>query len=189
MLRANNSRIRLGFDLSLYLLYLYLALGLRALNGLHYLRLLLLCLLLFLLFGLCALLLFLTGAAFGFFLLMPNTIRISIELAENFDLGFMWTVGKYYTTLTWLVLGVGASFEFPLVIVLLVWIGVLSTDFLRKYRRHAIVLIFILAAVITPTPDPITQSIFAVPLYVLFEVAIIVGSRIEKRKAADLAAL
>jgi sec-independent protein translocase protein TatC len=137
---------------------------------------------------LSALLLFLGGAAFGFFALMPNTVRISIELVQAFDLVVMWTVGKYYTTLTYLVIGVGAAFEFPLVIVVLVWIGILTTAFLRKYRRHAIVLIFIMAAIITPTPDPFTQTIFAGPLYLLFELAIIIGSRIEKRRAAALAA-
>lgn len=52
-----------------------------------------------------AMVLFLFGAAFGFFLLMPGTIRISIELTQMFELGFMWTVGKYYSTLMWLVLG------------------------------------------------------------------------------------
>lgn len=137
---------------------------------------------------LSALFLFLAGAAFGFFLLMPSTIRISVELAQAFDLGFMWTAAKYYGTLTWLVLGVGASFQFPLVIIALVWIGVLSTAFLRKHRRHAIVLIFVMAAIITPTPDPFTQSAYALPLYALFELAILIGTRIEKRRAADLAA-
>jgi sec-independent protein translocase protein TatC len=129
-----------------------------------------------------AMALFLMGAAFGFFLLMPTTVRFSIELMTRFDLTFYWTVAKYYGTLTWLVLGVGASFEFPLVVVLLVWMGILSTASLRKYRRHAIVVIFIIAAIVTPTPDPITQTIFAVPLYMLFEIAVLVSSRIEKRR-------
>lgn len=129
-----------------------------------------------------AMILFLCGAAFGFFLLMPGTIKISIELTQTFGFGFMWTVGKYYGTLMWLVLGVGASFEFPLIIVLLVWLGILSTATLRKYRRHAIVVIFVLAAIVTPTPDPINQTLFAGPLYLLFEIAILVAARIEKRR-------
>lgn len=131
-----------------------------------------------------ALVLFVIGAAFSFFLLMPSTVRIAVELNNAFGLENRWTVGNYFTTLTWLVLGSGAVFEFPLVIVLLVWLGFLSTAFLRKYRRHAIVIIFIIAAIVTPTPDPITQSIFAVPLYLLFEISILVSTRIEKRKAA-----
>jgi sec-independent protein translocase protein TatC len=99
-------------------------------------------------------------------------------------LGFVmrWTPGSYYSLLTWLVLGVGGAFEFPLLIVLLVYIGILKVSTLRHYRRHAIVAIFIIAAIVTPTPDPITQTMFAVPLYLLYEIAVLVGSRIEKRK-------
>lgn len=133
-----------------------------------------------------AFLLFLLGACFGFFLLMPKTIEVSLDLVRTFGLAIRWTVGDYYSTLSWLVLGVGAAFEFPLVIVLLVWMGVLSTAFLKKYRRHAIVLIFIIAAVITPTPDPFTQTIFAIPLYALFEISIIVSRRIEKKRERQL---
>lgn len=130
-----------------------------------------------------ALFLFLMGAAFSFFLLMPSTIRISTELMIAFDLENRWTAGNYFTTLTWLVVGAGGVFEFPLVIILLVWLGILTTAFLRKYRRHAIVVIFIIAAVVTPTPDPVTQTVFAVPLYALYEISIMVSSRIEKKKA------
>lgn len=129
-----------------------------------------------------AMFLFLLGAAFGFFLLMPTTIRFSIELMHKFDLIDYWTVGRYYGMLSWLVLGVGATFEFPLVVILLVWMGILTTATLRKYRRHAIVVIFVIAAIVTPTPDPVTQTIFAVPLYLLFEIAILVSARIEKKK-------
>lgn len=135
-----------------------------------------------------ALVLFLLGSAFSFFLLMPSTVRIAIELNQAMGLETRWTAGNYFTTLTWLVLGTGAVFEFPLVIVLLVWLGVLTTEFLRKYRRHAIVLIFVIAAIVTPTPDPVTQTIFAAPLYALFEISILVSSRVEKRKRIARAA-
>lgn len=130
-----------------------------------------------------ALVLFLIGAAFSFFLLMPSTIRVAIELNNAFELENRWTAGNYFTTLTWLVLGSGGVFEFPLVIVLLVWLGIMTTAFLRRYRRHAIVIIFIIAAVVTPTPDPLTQSLFAAPLYALFELSILVAARVEKRRA------
>lgn len=129
-----------------------------------------------------AMLLFLLGSCFGFFLLMPKTIEVAVQLNQLFALELRWTAGDYYSTLSWLVLGVGAAFQFPLVIVLLVWLGIMSTAFLRKYRRHAIVVIFILAAIITPTPDPVTQTIFAAPLYALFEIAILAATRIEKKR-------
>ncbi len=131
---------------------------------------------------LSAFVLFLMGAVFAFMLLVPATVRMAIEINQSFGLEFRWTIGSYYSVLTWLVLGVGAAFEFPLVIVLLVWMGIVSTAFLRKYRRHAFVLIFIIAAIITPTPDPITQTMFAVPLYALYEIAILVSARVERKR-------
>ncbi len=138
---------------------------------------------------LAALILFLVGAAFSFFLLVPSAVRVAVQVNDYFGFVMRWTPGSYYNLLLWLVAGVGASFEFPLVIVVLVWLGLLTTAFLRKYRRHTIVLIFIIAAVVTPTPDPVTQTIFAIPLYILFEIAVFVSSRVEKarlRAAADL---
>lgn len=132
--------------------------------------------------------LFLLGAAFSFCILVPNTIGVAVEINQMLGYALRWTPGSYYSLLTWLVLGVGASFEFPLIIVLLVWLGIMTTAFLRKYRRHAIVLIFVIAAIVTPTPDPITQSMFAVPLYLLYEIAIIAGSRVEKNRKARFAA-
>jgi sec-independent protein translocase protein TatC len=129
-----------------------------------------------------AFVLFLVGASMGFFLLMPNTIRISIELNSIFNFRNQWTAGSYYSMLSWLVLGVGGTFEFPLVVVLLVWIGLMTTAFLRKYRRHALVVIFIISAVVTPSADPINQTILAVPLYILYEIAIIASARVEQRK-------
>lgn len=134
---------------------------------------------------LSVLVLFILGAVFGYFLLMPTTIRSAAELNEYFGFSTRWTPGSYYSLLSWLVIGVGASFEFPMVIILLVYMGVMTVDFLRKYRRHAIIVIFIIAAIVTPTPDPITQTIFAAPLYLLFELSIIVGARIQKRRLAQ----
>jgi len=127
--------------------------------------------------------LFMVGAAFSYFLLVPSTIRVSIEINELLGYALRWTPGSYYSLLTWLVLGVGVAFEFPLLIVLLVYMELMTTAFLRKYRRHAIVVIFIIAAVVTPTPDPVTQTMFAAPLYILFELAVFASARVEKARA------
>lgn len=135
-----------------------------------------------------ALVLFTLGAAFSFFLLVPSTLRVAVEINDLFGFVMRWTPASYYSLLMWLVLGVGAAFEFPLLIVLAVYIGMLKVATLRKFRRHAIVVIFIIAAVVTPTPDPFTQTMMAAPLYVLFELAIIAGAYVErkKREAADV---
>jgi len=136
-----------------------------------------------------AMLLFVLGASFGFFLLVPSTLRVAIEINDMFGFVMRWTPASYYSLLIWLVFGVGAAFEFPLLIVLAVYIGVLKVDTLRKYRRHAVVVIFIIAALVTPTPDPFTQTLMAAPLYVLFELAVLAGARVEKRRrAADAVA-
>lgn len=139
--------------------------------------------------GVSAFVLFAIGAAFGFFLLVPSTLRVAIEI--NKLLGFgppLWTPDSYYSLLTWLVLGVGGAFEFPLLIVMAVHFGFLRVQTLRKYRRHSIVGIFLIAAVVTPTPDPFTQVLFAAPLYLLFEIAIIVGARVQAKREARIAA-
>lgn len=133
--------------------------------------------------GVAAVVLFLLGSAFSFFALVPSTIRVSLELNQIFGYALRWTPGAYYSLLTWLVLGVGASFEFPLLIVLAVYLGLITVDTLRKYRRHALIGFFVLAAIVTPTPDPVTQTMFAAPLYILFELAIVAGGRISQRRA------
>ena len=133
-----------------------------------------------------ALVLFLIGATFAFFLLMPGTLSFAGWLNTDLEYKPQWTAGSYFSMLTWIVVGVGAVFECPLVLVLLVWLGVVTTAFLRKYRRHAIVVIFIIAAIVTPTADPMMQSLLAAPLYLLFEIAIVVASRIEKQRAAKV---
>jgi sec-independent protein translocase protein TatC len=136
-----------------------------------------------------ALLLFLAGVAFAFFVLMPSALRLSIDLNQTLGWGFRWTVGSYYTVLTRTVLGVGATFQFPLVIVLLVWLGFVSTAVLRKYRRHAVVGIFVLAMIVTPSTDPANQIMVGLPMYVLYEIAILISRQVEKRRDRSGAAV
>lgn len=135
--------------------------------------------------GLAALLLFLAGSAFGYFLLTPSTIRVAFELNQLLGYTVMWTADKYYSLLLWMTLGMGAAFEFPLLVVLAVYMGLIEVATLRKYRRHAIVIIFVIAAVITPTPDPLNQCLFALPLIVLYELAIWVSAFIGKRTGKE----
>jgi sec-independent protein translocase protein TatC len=132
--------------------------------------------------GLTALILFLIGTAFGYFLLTPSTIRVAFELNQMLGYTVMWTADRYYSLLMWMTLGMGAAFEFPLLVVLAVYMGLIEVATLRKYRRHAIVVIFIIAAIITPTPDPLNQCLFALPLIVLYELAIWVSAFIGTRR-------
>ena len=133
-----------------------------------------------------AFVLFLMGASFGYFIITPSTIRVSYELNQMLGYTVMWTADRYYSLLMWLVLGMGAAFEFPLLIVLAVYMGLVTVATLRKYRRHAFVVIFIIAAIVTPTPDPFNQALFALPLIVLYEIAIFVGAQLKRRRADEI---
>ncbi len=130
-----------------------------------------------------AFVLFLMGVAFSFFLLVPGTMKVSIQLNELFGFTMRWTPGSYYGTLIWLCLGVGAAFEFPLIIVLLVHLGLVTSEKLRSWWRHSLILCFVVAAIVTPTPDPINQSVLAGSLYALYWIAIVAAVRVEKRQA------
>ncbi len=132
-------------------------------------------------------LLFLLGVCFSFFLLVPGTIRVSIELNQLFGFITRWTPGSYYGTLIWLTFGVGAAFEFPLLIVILVHLGMVTSEKLKSWWRYALILSFVVAALVTPTPDPINQSILALSLYLLYWVSIVAAKRVEKRKREQAA--
>lgn len=135
--------------------------------------------------GLSALALFLGGAAFGYYLLTPSTIRVAFELNEHLGFTILWTADKYYSLLMWMTLGMGAAFEFPLLVVLAVYMGLIEVATLRSYRRHAIVVMFVIAAIVTPTPDPLNQALFALPLIVLYELSIWVSAFIGRRTGKE----
>ena len=130
-----------------------------------------------------AVLLFLAGASFSFLLLVPASIRVAIEANQWMGYAMIWTVGSYYSLMTWLVVGMGAVFEFPLVVVALAYLGIVSTAAFRRSRRLVIVGCFVASAIITPTQDPITMTLVAAPLWALFEASLLVGAFIERRKA------
>ena len=129
-----------------------------------------------------ALLLFCVGCIFSYTVLVPSALNVSIYLNELLGFSLVWAADRYMNLLIWMVLGIGLSFEFPLVITILVYVGILTVAMLKQFRRYAIVIIFILAAFITPTADPITQGLMAGPMILLYEAAIFVGGFIERRK-------
>lgn len=133
--------------------------------------------------GLAALALFTGGTAFGYYILTPSTIRVAFELNQLLGYTVMWTADKYYSLLLWMTLGMGGAFEFPLLVVLAVYMGLIEVATLRKYRRHAIIVMFVIAAIVTPTPDPFNQCLFALPLIILYELSIWVSAFIGRRVA------
>lgn len=130
-----------------------------------------------------AIVLFVLGACLAFFFMLPTGLRFSFELSKLMDWEVLFDVSNYYSMVVWVPLGTGASFELPLLMVILIYIGLIKVEFLRKHRRIIFVLILIFAALVTP-PDPVTLFLLSIPLYTLYELAVFVGDRLRKRKLA-----
>jgi sec-independent protein translocase protein TatC len=130
---------------------------------------------------------FFTGAAFGYFLLAPFTFNF----LANFQLGhlgvykYMPTLDDYIDTLTSLILGCGIAFELPVLAYVLSKLGLITPHFLKNYRKYAFVIILIVAAVITPSPDWTSQTIVAVPLIILYEISIVISKRVDKQRKKE----
>lgn len=126
--------------------------------------------------------LFLLGVAFGYFILSPMTIwflstySVSEMIVNEFD------ITSYVSTVASLILGCGLLFQFPVVVYFLTKIGMLTPQLMRKYRRHAVVGIIVLGAVITPSADPFSLSIISIPLYFLYEISIFTSAAVLRKK-------
>jgi sec-independent protein translocase protein TatC len=131
---------------------------------------------------------FLIGVTFSYFILLPPALNFLLtfgtDIAEP-----MIKVGNYVSVMTTLLFWVGMVFEIPIVIFFLTKIGIIKPKWLSRYRKAFYLIAFVLGAIITPTFDPINQTLVAVPIIVLYEFGIIL-SRIayRGRKAAETAA-
>jgi sec-independent protein translocase protein TatC len=117
--------------------------------------------------------LFLAGASFCFFVVLPYAIEFLVNYGGG-ELIPIITISSYITFAGMMMLGFGLSFELPVVGYVLGKTGIISHKTLSKGRPYAVVAILIVAAIITPTPDVVNQMLLAVPLYILFEVTILV---------------
>lgn len=136
-----------------------------------------------------AFLLFVTGVSFAFFVILPLTLTFSVRLNMFFGFDLLWAASDYYSMVVWFSLATGAFFQFPLIIVILVYLGVLPVSKLKAIRRAVFVGLMVFAAFMTPGGDFISLPITTGFMYGLYELAIWVGSRVEsKRREAELAA-
>jgi sec-independent protein translocase protein TatC len=125
---------------------------------------------------------FLLGISFGYFLLAPFTF----SFLSNYKLGMSGmlitrpTLDDYLDNLLDILIGSGIAFQLPLISFVLTHIGLITPSFLRTYRKYAYVAILFVAAVITPSPDWMSQTIVALPLIVLYEISIRISVRVEK---------
>jgi len=135
--------------------------------------------------------LFLTGASFGYFWVLPGALKILIvDFGHNFSA--MVTIEEYSGFFLSIILGLGISFEMPILIFFLALFGIVSPKFLWTNIRYAILAIFLVAAIITPSPDPWTMCIYAVPMLILYLIGIAVAwwvhpSRRKAKKAKEAA--
>jgi sec-independent protein translocase protein TatC len=133
---------------------------------------------------------FLSGGAFGYYVAFPMGARFLLGIGGP-DLNPVITVDKYFGFLMTVLLGLGLMFELPILIMLLALLGVITPRFLLRFWRHAVVIIFIIAAIITPTPDVVNLCIVALPaigLYFLGVGAAFLAVRFRKQRQAELAA-
>jgi len=133
--------------------------------------------------------LFLMGAALVYFVAMPLAMRFFLSMQQTGEVQIMLTakVSEYLSLIMALILGFGICFQMPVLLTLLARVGLVTSDKLKRYRRHAIVVVFIAAAVLTP-PDPISQIALALPTLGLYELSIFAVKLAEKQRAANAAA-
>ena len=125
--------------------------------------------------------LFLTGVIFGYFVIAP----FALNFLGNYKVGSFvneaTSLASYVSYMTMFTLPTGIVFELPIVVYFLSKIGIVTPEFMKKYRKHSIVVILILAAIITP-PDIVTQFLIGIPVYFLYEISIIISRRVQPKE-------
>ena len=126
--------------------------------------------------------LFLLGVTICYFWLLPKTILFFFRDTQSLGWAPTWTVQQYYSFVTRFTIGFGLGFELPVVVLALVRFGLVTYRFMARTRPYAVVLIFILATIITPTPDILTLIAMALPMCLLYESCIWIAWLMERRK-------
>jgi sec-independent protein translocase protein TatC len=126
--------------------------------------------------------LFLIGILFGYYIIAPESISFLLSYSVSDNIKNTITIGSYLSMVATITLIIGIVFELPILIYILASLGILSGTFMRKTRRYSIVILLIVGAIISPSPDFLTTMIATIPLFALYEVGIVVASVVEKRR-------
>jgi sec-independent protein translocase protein TatC len=126
--------------------------------------------------------LFLAGILFSYFLVVPIMVNFLGNYHVSISVVNQIALNSYVGSVTTMTLLMGLIFEFPIVVFFLTRIGILNPTLLKKYRKHTIIIILITSGIITPSPDIFSQLVVSIPLYVLYEISLIVSSRIYRKK-------
>ena len=127
--------------------------------------------------------LFIIGILFGYYIIAPESIAFLANYTISTTIHNQFTVSSYLSMVATITLVIGLVFELPILIYILASIGILSGTFMRRTRRYSVIILLIIGAIISPSPDFFTTIISTVPLFVLYEVGIMVATRVEKRRA------
>lgn len=130
-------------------------------------------------------LLFFMGVAFGYFIITPLTVNFLANFKLDPSIPNQIDISDYISTLVMLALASGLAFQLPIVAFVLSKIGILTPDVMRTYRKHAFLGILVVAAIITPSPDVLSQILVSIPLVMLYEVSIGLSARVEKLKEIE----
>ena len=128
--------------------------------------------------------LFLIGILFGYYVISPLSINFLSSYRVSDLVANQINITSYIGSVTSVALSAGVTFELPIVVFFLARIGIITPEFMRKYRKHAIVVVLILAAIITP-PDVFSQTLVSIPLILLYEVSIFIAARVVKNRDKD----
>lgn len=130
--------------------------------------------------------LFVLGVLFGYYVVSPLMINFLANYQLDPTILNQFDITSYVSTLLMMVLACGLMFQLPMVILVLAKAGIVGPAFLREYRKHAIVVILIIAALITPSPDVLSQILVALPLLVLYEISIFLAAWEVNKQLKDL---
>jgi len=130
--------------------------------------------------------LFFIGIMFGYYLICPLSINFLTNFTVSPEIENTFTITSYLSSVATLTIGSGIIFQLPVVIYILSKFGIMTPAFMRSSRRYAFVLILVIAAVVTPTPDVITMLVVAFPLVILYEVSIFISASIERKRKKQL---
>lgn len=123
---------------------------------------------------------FLLGIAFAYFIMLPLTLKFAAQFGTK-DIVNQFAIDEYMSIIISVMLAAGLIFELPMISFFLSKLGILSPKIMRKFRKHAIVVIMIAAAILTPGTDPVSQVILAVPLVLLYEISIFISKLSTKK--------
>ncbi len=126
--------------------------------------------------------LFMLGVLFGYYVITPLSIRFFASYTVSDKITNMFAIDSFISSETMLTLLAGLVFQLPIIVYILSSLGILTPKFMRDKRRYAVIIVLVLAAIITPSPDALTMLIVAIPLYVLYELSITVSAVVQRRK-------